>query len=470
MKKFIVGSVALLSFGAQAQEVLPRPVSWHKSNERVDTACARSMVYVDDLSIPQQGYRLGVTPTGTMVWASGEAGRFYARQTLDQLIEQADDKGTIAAIEITDAPRFDYRGIMVDPARHFIPVAGLKRVVDAMARYKLNKLHLHLSDDQGWRVEIKAYPRLTAVGAVRRETEGDGVPHRGFYTQAELRELVAYAAARQVEIIPEIDVPGHSVAAVSAYPELSCRGEAIEVRTTPGVSLDLLCAGNDRAVGFYQTVIAELADIFPSKRFHLGGDEAPTDRWNECPKCQTRKKELGLDSNQALMSWFFGQMNRALTAAGKEPMFWYELDVPSYPRNATMYTWRLGLTPKVIETCSQEGYPIVMAPGEHAYFDYPQARGEIAAPSASWMPIITLEKAYAFAPPQNKAIVGVEATIWGEYTPTVDSIFVRLFPRALALSEVGWSAPEHRSWNDFLHRAQIQKGWLDRQKIPYRKF
>lgn len=466
MIKFFVSFLcAVGALSAATQDIVPMPAQYRKGTERVDTTRAKRVVYVEDPSVPQEGYRLGVTPTGTVVWASGQAGRFYAQKTLEQLIEGADQKGRISAVEITDAPRYGYRGIMLDPARHFLPLGDLKRVVDAMARYKLNKLHLHLSDDQGWRVEIKAYPRLTQIGSVRKETDGNGVEHKGFYTQDELRELVAYAAARQVEVFPEIDLPGHSVSAVAAYPELSCRGEQVAVRTTPGVSLDLLCAGNDRVVGFYQTVIGELADIFLSKRFHLGGDEAPTDRWDECPKCQARKKEHGLASNQELMSWFFGQMNRVLASVGKEPMFWYELDVPHYPKGATMYTWRWGLTPKAIETCTAQGYPLVMTPGEHAYFDYPQYKGEVNSG-----PLITFEKAYALNPPQNKVIIGVEATLWGEFIPTIDTVFVRMFPRAMALSEAGWSVPERRQWSDFLRRAGLQKPWLDRQGIGYRNF
>ncbi|MEG0724499.1 MAG: beta-N-acetylhexosaminidase [Mucinivorans sp.] len=420
----------------------------------------------------QEAYRLTINDRGALLEASTECGLFYARQTLAQLVA-AD---SVACMVINDSPRYAYRALMLDPARHFITIDNLKRYITLMARYKYNTLHLHLSDDQGFRVEIKAYPQLTKIGSRRTETEGNGVPHGGFYTQRELKDLVAFASDHFVEIIPEIDVPGHSVAAIAAYPYLTCRDTLLQVRTEIGVSKDLLCAGNERVFGMYDTIIDELCRIFPSRKFHLGGDEAPLDHWSQCPKCQKVKQDHGLKTNQELMSWFFDRVNRTLQRHGKSPLFWFELDVPRYPAGSTMYAWRHGLSMKAIDAARDGGYQIVCAPGEYAYFDYPEARGDIPFKSSSWMGLTPMSKVYLFDPsyglPADKCahIIGVEATIWGEYTPTMEYIFARTFPRAFAMAEVGWSQMQVRCWDDFLVRAHKEAKFLEKSGVNYRKF
>lgn len=410
-----------------------------------------------------EAYRLTITPREVRITGGSSAGVFYGVQTLRQLI---DENGDLPCVTVEDEPRFAHRGLMLDPARHFLPVTDLKRFIDAMALYKFNVLHLHLTDDQGWRVEIGKYPRLTEIGSVRAETDGDGIPHRGYYTQAELRELAAYAAERHVEIVPEFDIPGHSVAAVASYPWLSCQTiDTLQVRTTAGVSPDLLCAGNDSTVAFVRDVVREIAAVFPSPRFHIGGDEAPLDRWAQCPKCQARKTALGLKTDAELMGWLLGQVSETLEEAGKKPMIWYETNVPRYPAEATMFAWRMGLTPAVTDSAAACGWPLVLAPGEHAYFDYPQAADERPA---EWMPVLSLRRAYDFDP-QSPTAIGVEATLWGEYIPDIDKAFYMAFPRALALSEAAWSRPENRSWERFRTKLPHQLRLLEQVGIPFRR-
>lgn len=447
-----------------AQHIVPEPVSVIPG-KGVNRTGREPVTVIDTVTFRNpEAYRLVVTPREIRIAGGSEAGIFYGRQTLRQL---ADPDGDIPCVTVEDAPRYPYRGLMLDPARHFLPVKDIKRFIDAMALYKFNVLHLHLTDDQGWRVEIKKYPRLTEVGSVRAETDGDGIRQSGFYTQDELRELVTYAAARHVEIVPEFDIPGHSVAAVVSYPWLSCRRiDTLAVRTTAGVSPDLLCAGNDSTVTFISDVLREMAAIFPSLRFHIGGDEAPMDRWAECPKCRARKTALGLKSEAELMGWLLGQAALTLAEMGKRPMFWYETDVPHYPANATMYSWRLGLTPAVTDSAAAHGWPVVLAPGEHAYFDYPQATDE-RPKGGEWMPVLSLKQSYDFSP-QGATAIGVEATLWGEYIPTIERAFYMAFPRALALSEAGWSLPQNRSWERFKAKLPGQFRLLRQMNIPFR--
>lgn len=461
----ILASLLLGTGIAQAQNIIPEPVSVAPGkgvNKRGGTPATR----IDTVAFSNpEAYKLTVTPREVRITGGSAAGVFYGVQTLRQLV---DENGDIPCVTIEDEPRFAYRGLMLDPARHFLPVKDIERFIDAMAMYKFNVLHLHLTEDQGWRVEIRKYPRLTEVGSVRAETDGDGIPHSGFYTQDELRHLVAYAKERHVEIVPEFDIPGHSVAAVVSYPWLACKTiDTLAVRTTAGVSPDLLCAGNDSTVTFIQDVMREMAAIFPSPRFHIGGDEAPMDRWAECPKCQARKQALGLKDEPELMGWLLGQAAETLAEAGKKPMIWYETNVPHYPAGATMYSWRLGLTPAVIDSAAAHGWPVVLAPGEHAYFDYPQAAHE-RPKGGEWMPVLTLRQAYAFEP-QGAPVTGVEATLWGEYIPDIDRALYMAFPRALALSEAGWSRPEQRSWERFKAKLPGQFRLLKKANIPFRQ-
>lgn len=423
-----------------------------------------------------ESYVLEVNEKKIVISGATTTGVFYGIKTLDQLL-LGDGGGNLvrrlSALKIIDSPRFEFRALMIDPARHFIPLEDVKRYIDQMSKFKFNVLHLHLTDDQGWRIEIKKYPLLTEIGSKRKETDGNGRPHEGFYTQEQIKELVDYAATKHVELIPEIDIPGHSVAAIAAYPWLSCKNQPIGVRTTAGVSKDLLCAGNEKVYEFYMDVINEVCALFPSKKFHLGGDEAPLDHWKECQKCQAFMKNKGFEREQQLMSHFFNRMNAVLTKNGKTPLFWYELDVPDYPTNTITYAWRMGLASKVIERARQLGCRVICAPGEHAYFDYPQFPGDM--PEVNWgMPVTTLRKVYEFDPgyglpkEQQSHIMGVEATLWGECIKNIDRAFYMTFPRALALSEAGWSVMENRNWKSFVERMYPNLSDLMREGISFR--
>ncbi len=423
----------------------------------------------------KEQYQLWVSNDSIVIAGSTSAGVFYGLQTFKQWMWQHYNARTMTlkGVFITDQPRFPFRALMLDPARYFLPLDGLKSYVDVMAQYKYNRLHLHLSDDQGWRIEIKSYPKLTEIGSVRQETDGDGKTHAGFYSQDEMRELVAYAAERHIAIIPEIDIPGHSVAAIAAYPYLTCFDEKkLNVRTTPGVSKDLLCAGKDEVFQFVDAVITELSPIFPSEEFHIGGDEAPLDHWETCPKCQMRMETLDIENPRELMSFFFERVNKSLQKNQKKPLIWYELDVPYYPENSIMYAWRKGLSRKVIHQAYKNGYSVIMSPGEHAYFDYPQAKGE---ETCDWMPVLSLKQVYQFdpcmglKPAKCDHIIGVEATVWGEYVRDIDRAFYMTWPRGFALAEAGWSSPEKRDWNVFKKKLKPHLDGLEKQGINFRK-
>ncbi len=449
---------------------------------------------VIDKSLDPEAYELIITPREAFVKSSTPAGRLYGHSTLDQLISQFGDKG-IPCGTIKDSPRYPWRGLMLDPARHFIPVSDIRKFIDVMAYYKFNRLHLHLTDDQGWRLPVPGYPRLKTIASHREETNGDDKPHGGMYTKQELKDLVRYAAAKNVEIIPEVDAPGHNVALAAAYPEFICfPNPNLKVFTSNGVTKELVCPGNPDIWRFYTAVIKELKDIFPSRYIHLGGDEAPEDNWMKCPKCAAWRKAAGIaepkdGDNNAMktaarqeMIQFFSRLTDIVNKAGKEPLFWYEQPIASYPKGSTVYTWRLGLTPDTVARTRKEGLKLIFSPGEHCYLDYPQLPGDWPKkePAGGWMPTTTLEQTYKLDPGRGLTeedaahIVGVEATMWGECIPDINKAFYMAYPRALALSEAGWSPADVRSWERFQgkldqHRNIMQKKWNISLERPAKK-
>ncbi len=420
-----------------------------------------------------EAYTLTVSANGVVIKGSGAAGTLYGVCTLDQLF--IGEKGTAArsvpALSIKDEPRFEYRGLMLDPARNFMPMDDVKKFVETMARLKFNTLHFHISEDQGWRVEIKnpKYKKLMTVGAQKNKPKGT----RGYYTQDEIRDLIAFAAALNIEVVPEVDMPGHSMGAIVAYPELTCEyvreinkpDKSAELAANPkmklriwdeaGVSEALLCAGNPNTYAFYDELLAELCKLFPSKKFHIGGDEAPTKCWQRCKDCQEFMKKKGLKSTQELMAYFFQRNFDELGKAGKTALYWYELDVPKYPKNAIMYSWRMGQTKATIDRALRDGYKVICCPGEYAYLDYPQKRGD---PNHGWMPLTTLERTYQFDPgygrpeKEQTSILGCEGTLWAEHIPDLNRLNYQAFPRALALVEAGWTPMKRRGWENFKTR------------------
>lgn len=417
-----------------------------------------------------EAYTLSITDRQVVAKGKTSKGVFYALMTLDQLLRgsgAAECVDAIPALNISDKPRTHVRELMVDPARIFIPYEDLKAFVPEMARYKLNAMHIHLVDDQAWRIEIKKYPQLTAQASSRWGQDDMMMPIKGFYTQEQMRDLVKYAAKFHVEIVPEIEMPGHEVAAISVFPELTCHKRQVPVRTTCGVSNQLLCPGNDFTYEFLGNVFKELADIFPSRYIHLGGDEAGNpalDCWTDCPKCQALKKKLGITStdrseNWCLQGYLFDKMITLLRDTyHKTPMFWYESDFKEIQPGCVTFAWRSGQTKEALDAAVRNNARIMLCPGEHCYFDYPMAKGDM--PEVNWgMPVTSLKDAYSLDPAwgmgeefEKNNLFGVAGTLWSECINTPERVFYQAYPRAIALAEVGWSAGKDRSWEGFLSR------------------
>lgn len=416
-----------------------------------------------------EAYRLSVSRDEICIRGGSAAGVFYGLMTLDQVMAST-PVGRCASIPqmaVVDGPRLALRELMVDPARIFRPIEDLKAFVAEMARYKYNALHLHLVDDQAWRVEIKAYPRLVEQGSVRVGMDDMQIPVQGYYTQQELRELVAYAARYHVQVIPEIELPGHEVAAIHCYPQLTCSGKHVPIRTTCGVSNELLCPGEPFVYEFLGKVFAELADIFPSPYVHLGGDEAgmpPLAAWTECDKCRALKRRLGIErdvreDNWQLQKYLFDCVIDTLrTVHGKTPMFWYETDFREIQPGCITFAWRHGLTETAIRAAQANGARIMLCPGEYCYFDYPMAAGDM--PEVNWgMPVNPLQRTYSLDPAwgmgtdfEQTNLAGVAGTLWSECIPSAERLYYQAYPRALALAEVAWTPQSVRSWPDFAHR------------------
>lgn len=417
-----------------------------------------------------EAYTIDIKSDGVSIQGKTAAGVFYGLMSLDQLLRGDGTKTSCDAIpqlSIADQPRTHIRELMVDPVRNFIPYEDLKAFVPEMARYKLNSLHLHLVDDQGWRIEIKKYPRLTEEASSRWDMDDMHMPIKGYYTQEQMRDFVKYAAEYHVQVVPEIEMPGHEVAAISVYPELTCQSVQVPIRTTCGVSDNLLCPGSDFTYEFLENVFKELADIFPSPYIHLGGDEAGNpalDCWTTCPKCQALKKKLGITTtdrseNWRLQGYLFDRIIEVLrTKYHKNPMFWYETDFKKIQPGCVAFAWRVGLTDAALQAAIDNKAKVMLCPGEHCYFDYPMAKGDM--PEVNWgMPTTTLKDTYSMDPAwgmgeefEKNNLFGVSGTLWSECINTPERIYYQAYPRALALAEVGWSKQESRSWNGFLTR------------------
>lgn len=417
-----------------------------------------------------EAYTLAVDAKGVTIKGKTAQGVFWGLMTLDQILRGSGNKecvDVIPQLTIKDAPRTHVRELMVDPARTFIPFDDLKAFIPEMARYKLNALHLHLVDDQAWRIEIKKYPQLTEQASSRWGQDDMLAPYKGYYTQEQMRELVKYAATYHVEIVPEIEMPGHEVAAISVFPELTCHQRQVPVRTTCGVSNELLCPGNDFTYEFLGNVFKEITDIFPSKYIHLGGDEAGNpalDCWTDCPKCKALKRKLGIPStdrseNWKLQGYLFDRIIELLRDTyHKTPMFWYESDFKEIQPGCVTFAWRSGQTKEALDAAVRNNARIMLCPGEHCYFDYPMAKGDM--PEVNWgMPVTSLKDAYALDPAwgmgaefEKNNLFGVAGTLWSECINTPERISYQAYPRAIALAEVGWSTANVRSWDGFVKR------------------
>ena len=379
-----------------------------------------------------EAYKLSVDKNKVLIQAASEAGVFYGIQTLRKSIDISQGKDVeLPAVEIMDQPKFAYRGMMLDVARHFFTVDEIKTYIDIMALHNINRFHWHLSEDQGWRIEIKKYPKLTEVGSKRKETvighnsgKYDGKPYGGFYTQEEAREIVAYAAERHITVVPEIDLPGHMQAALASYPELGCTGGPYEVWTQWGVSDNVLCAGNDKTIQFIKDVLAEIIQIFPSEYIHIGGDECPKVKWASCPKCQARIKELGLKSDekhtkeQRLQTYVMHEAEQFLNAHGRQIIGWDEILEGGLTPNATVMSWR-GVSGGI--EAAKQHHKAVMSPVSHLYFNLYQSEDVDNEPDA-FGGYIPVKAVYNYepvpselTPEEKKYIIGVQANLWTEY-------------------------------------------------------
>lgn len=444
-----------------------------------DSAAAISLVLDAAASgESDEAYSIAVTPDGAEIRAATHRGLFYGIQTMRQLVA-SDGNGalTIPAVEIHDAPRFGYRGMHLDVGRHFLPVDFVKRYIDLMAMYKFNTFHWHLTEDQGWRLEIKKYPRLTDVGSCRRETVvgwnfdpyvGDGIEHCGFYTQEEAREVVEYAASRYVTVIPEIEMPGHSTAALAAYPEYACTEGPFEVATVWGIHPDIYCP-KEETFAFLEDVLTEVMEIFPSEYIHIGGDEAPKTRWEESEFAQEVIRREGLADEEELQSYFIRRIERFLIEHGRRLIGWDEILEGGLAPEATVMSWR-GMDGGI--EAARQGHDVIMTPLEYTYFNLPEDSSE-TVPEAEFGSI-PLEKVYGFEPipeelteEQARHILGAQANVWTEFIATTDYAEYMVFPRLLALSEVVWSPANARDWPDFQRRLANQFELLDALGVNY---
>ncbi|MCL6523178.1 MAG: family 20 glycosylhydrolase [Thermoflavifilum sp.] len=431
-------------------------------------------------ALPHEGYQIHMSNQKIELQGADGAGLFYATQTLLQLLPPSPAKQLLVPeVEIVDSPRFHYRGMHLDCGRHFFPVSFIKEYLDWMSRYKINTFHWHLTEDQGWRIQIPQYPRLTQVGAYRKETvighnSGifDGQPYGGYYTDAEIQEIVQYAADRYITVIPEIEMPGHSQAALAAYPWLGCKGFGpnYEVWTQWGVSPNVYCAGNDSTFMFLENVLTRVMQLFPSHYIHIGGDECPKDHWKKCPLCQQRIKTLGLKNEEELQSYFIQRIEKFLNAHGRDIIGWDEILEGGLAPNATVMSWR-GEQGGI--AAAKQHHRVIMTPGEWLYFDHGQ--GNPAYEPLNIGGYLPLWKVYGYnpvpaslSPDEQKYIIGMQANVWTEYIPNGHEAEYMVFPRMLALAEAAWTPLSEKNYTDFLNRLPNQLVWMDRAGLRFR--
>lgn len=435
-----------------------------------------SLVIDQSIQNPE-GYQLSVSDNGIRIAGSTDAGVFYGIQTLRKSIP-ATAQGMnveLPAATINDYPRFAYRGMMLDVSRHFFPVDSVKTYLDILALHNQNTFHWHLSDDQGWRIEIKKYPELTQIGSKRKETvighnsgTYDGKEYGGFYTQDQIRDVIDYAAERHITIIPEIDMPGHQLAALATYPELGCTGGPYDVWGQWGVADDVICAGNEKSMQFLEDVLSEVIDLFPSEYIHVGGDEAGKSAWKKCPKCQALMKEKGMKNVDELQSYMIHRAEEFLNSKDRKLIGWDEILEGGLAPEATVMSWR-GEDGGI--KSARMGHDVVMTPGNYMYLDFYQADPK-TQPYAigGYTPI---KRAYSYNPvpvdsltaEESKHILGVQANTWTEYIKDEKHLEYMMFPRALAVAEIGWTPQEDRSWEDFKPRMNANIPVLQRMGI-----
>lgn len=436
-----------------------------KLNLAVDSKKGTSSIIlaIDPKIKNSEGYSIVVNSKGVVIKGATAQGVFYGVQTLRKSLPITTVAGSIelAPVVIDDAPRFGYRGMMLDCARHFFPLEFVKRYIDLLAMHNMNVFHWHLTEDQGWRLEIKKYPELTQKGSIRQGTQVghndgvfDGVPYGGYYTQEQAREIVEYARQRYITVIPEFDIPGHTKAALACYPELGCTGGPYQVARSWGVFQDVLCLGKEKTFTFVQDVLDEIMDIFPSKVIHIGGDEAPTVAWEQCPLCQKKMKEEGVDAKH-FQGYFTNRIEKYLNSKGHSIMGWDEILEGKISTTATVMSWR-GAEPGI--QAALKGHDVVMTPNTHNYFDYYQANDKEEKKLGLIGGLSTVENVYNYNPTPSvlpdsvrKHILGVQANLWTEYIAGKDIAEYQILPRMAALAEVQWTT-QPKNYEGFKER------------------
>ena len=529
MKKLFVLLVALVaSLSVMAAEcvIVPRPVSYESQKGKLSLS-DKSVVYVADKSLvrlatmfcsyvkaekgvslsvaegvaskkgaitlsidkslAEEAYTLEITKKGVVVKGGSEKGLFYGLQSLRQVVFHAKAKGKKAELPcmvVEDKPHFGYRGGMFDVCRYMFSVDEVKTFIDILALHKINRFHWHLTEDQGWRIEIKKYPELTKVGSMRSSTQVgrysrrekpvlDGKPYGGFFTQEEVRDIVRYASERYIEVIPEIDMPGHMVAALASYPELGCTKGPYEVRTIWGISHDVLCAGRESTFKFIEGVLDEVVALFPSKYIHIGGDECPKHRWKECPDCQKRIADEGLKDEHELQSYFMKRIEKYLAEKHSRNIIgWDEILDGGVSKTATVMAWR-GAHRGIM--AAKLGNKVIMSPTRYCYLDYCQTSDRDANKEPLAMSVkakLPIRKVYSFDPydklneEERKVIIGVQGNLWTEYIPNFKHAQHMLLPRLAAIAETGWSYG-NRDFDDFTRRMHLLRKLYDKCGYNY---
>jgi hexosaminidase len=446
----------------------------------------RLTTHGSDASLGCEGYQLEVAPEGVVISGGGAAGMFYGTQTLLQLLPpqvfstekvQGPEVWSVPAVRINDRPRFVWRGLLLDVARHFFSKQELKNFIDLMAQHKLNTLQIHFTDDQGWRLDIKRYPKLAGVGGWRKSigfglAAKDGTAYDkdgrygGGYTQDDVRELVAYAKARYVTIIPEIEMPGHAGAALSAYPEYSCFGGPYDRDSGP---MGIYCPGNDATFTFLQNMLSEVMGLFPGKYIHIGGDEVDKGNWTRCPKCKARIQQEGLKNEHELQSYFVKRMERFINSQGRTLIGWDEILEGGLAPNATVMSWR-GIEGGV--TAAKAGHDVIMTPVDNCYLDYYQAKSGEPRAIGGYLPLVQVYRYDPLPPglPSDKArhILGAGGNLWSEFFPNYAQAQYMAYPRACAIAELTWTDPKQKNWDDFKRRIPTHLERLKVQGVHYR--
>ncbi len=472
--------------GKDIVNVIPEPnyVKLLGGNTKADDGIVEK---INDPKLGEEEYAIKIRKGKATVKASSLRGFLYAEQTLNQL---RDSEGNWPDVIIKDKPRFVYRGMHLDCARHFFSIDEVKKYIDMMAVHKMNKFHWHLTEDQGWRIEIKKYPRLIEVGAWRKgekliRPESQPAPDRdetlygGYYTQDELKEIVAYAAERGIDVIPELDLPGHMMAALASYPELGCEGfPSCEVWPRVGVSPDVLCAGNEKTFEFLEGVLDEIMEIFPYEYIHIGGDECPKAHWAKCPRCQAKIAELGLKADENfsaehyLQSYVTKRIEKYLNDHGRSIIGWDEILEGELSPNATVMSWRGSAGG---QKAAAMGHDAIMTPNTHFYFDYCQSQDHATEPESigGYLPVSKVYEFEPFTPEMTEEekghILGIQANLWTEYIPTPEHLEYMLLPRMSALSEVQWCAPERRDADRFFRDMNRMRGLYEKMGYNYAK-